>query len=217
MVIAPVIAPVTPPVRRQEGRPAPSALEKLPEPGLRPSVVHAEVEPEQEPKVQVAPREEQVKQQQDWRMLFVDRPATEHTIERLDEFVSVYAGLGTDGLSRRICMLNAIRPDISLKVWLRKVQTGPELGMASRAQQNADEEVASDSDCSRCAGDDRRCKCFHEGSLERNRKGKGGVPVCARCGLASTDSAMRHLTGSLTMMSPASTSSTDCACRHILA
>ena len=169
MVIAPVIAPVTPPVRSQEGRPAPSALEKLPEPGLRPGVVHAEVEPEQEPKVQVTPREKQVKQRKYWRMLFVDRPATEHVIERLDEFVSIHADLGTDGLSRSICMLNAIRPDISLKVRLRRVQTGPELGMASRAQQNADEEVASDSDCSRCPGDDRRCKCFHEGSLEQNR------------------------------------------------
>ena len=69
-------------------------------------MVHAEVEPEQEPKVQVAPRETQVKQQKDWRMLFVDRPATEHIIERLDEFVSIHAGLGTDALSRSICMLS---------------------------------------------------------------------------------------------------------------
>ena len=216
-----MIAPVTPPVRRQEGRrdaKKAAQLEKLPEPGLRPGVVHAEVEPEQEPKVQVAPREEQVKQQQDWRMLFVDRPATEHIIERLDEFVSVYAGLGRDGLSRRICMLNAIRPDISLKVWLRRVQTGPELGMASRAQQNADEEVASDSDCSRCAGDDREVQMLpRRGAWNGIAKGRAACLSVLAAGLASTDSAMRHLTGSLTMMSPASTSVVDCACRHILA
>ena len=60
---APVSAPVTPRVRIQEGRPAPSTPEKLPERGQRQGVVHARVEPEREPKVvgnnsdvRVAPR-----------------------------------------------------------------------------------------------------------------------------------------------------------------
>ena len=66
-------------------------------------------------------------------------------------------------------MQAAIRPDVSLRVRLRKVQTGLELGMAIRAQQIVDEEVASVSDCSQCPGDDRRCKCFHDGRQERNR------------------------------------------------
>ena len=45
----PVPAPVTPPVRSQLGRPAPSTLEKLPERGLGQGVAHARVEPEREP------------------------------------------------------------------------------------------------------------------------------------------------------------------------
>ena len=53
----PVITPVTPQVRSQAGRPAPSTLEKLPEPGLRQGVVRAEVKPEQVPKAYMAPRE----------------------------------------------------------------------------------------------------------------------------------------------------------------
>ena len=76
----PVSAPVTPPVLIQEGCPAPSTPEKLPERGLRQGVVHAKVEPEREPKVvwnnscvREAPRKNEVKQQQNWRMVFVDR------------------------------------------------------------------------------------------------------------------------------------------------
>ena len=66
----PVSAPVTPPVRGQEGRP---------ERGLRQGVAHARVEPEREPKVHEAPRENEGKQQQDWRWVFVDRPSTAWT------------------------------------------------------------------------------------------------------------------------------------------
>ena len=165
----PVIAPVTPPVRSQADRPAPSTPEKLPEPGLRQGVVRAEVKPEQVPKAYMAPRERVAKQQQDWRLIFVDRPEIETITELLDDFLSVSAGIYTDGLSRSICMLAVIRPNISLKVRLRRVQSGPELGMAIRAQKIVDEEVASDSDCSRCLGDNRRCKCFLDGRQERNR------------------------------------------------
>ena len=90
-----VSAPVTPPVRIQEGRPAPSTLEKLPERGLRQGVVHAKVEPEREPKVvcsnscvSAAPRKNEVNQQQDWRLVFVDRPETEQITDCLDAFCS---------------------------------------------------------------------------------------------------------------------------------
>ena len=99
MVNPPVIAPVTPPARSHAGRPAPSTSEKLPEPGLRQGVVQAEVKLEQEPKAYVAPREREVKQQQYWRPIFVDRPEIETIIERLDDFLSIHAGLYTDGLS----------------------------------------------------------------------------------------------------------------------
>ena len=37
---------------------------------------HARVEPEREPKVHVAPRENEEKQQQDWMLVFVDNPET---------------------------------------------------------------------------------------------------------------------------------------------
>ena len=46
--------------------------------------------------------------------------------------------------------------------------------MAIRAQKIVDEEVASDSDCSRCPGDDRRCKCFHDGGRSGIAIGKKG-------------------------------------------
>ena len=75
---APVYAPFTLRVRCQEGRPAPSTLEKLPEHGLRHGVVHARVEPERwatfecnDSDVRVAPRKNEVKQQQDWRLVLL--------------------------------------------------------------------------------------------------------------------------------------------------
>ena len=64
----------------------------------------------------------------------------------------------------------SIWSEVSHEVRLRKVQTGPELGTASLAQRIVGKEVSSDSECSRCPGDDHRCKGFHEGSQERNRR-----------------------------------------------
>ena len=85
-----VSAPVSPPVRIQEERPAPSTRENLPERGLR----HGKMEPEREPKVacdnscvRVAPRMNVVKQQQDWMLVFVDRPETYQITNCLDEIL----------------------------------------------------------------------------------------------------------------------------------
>ena len=159
----PVYAPVTPQVRIQEGRPAPSTPEKLPERGLRQGVVHAKVEPEREPKVvcnnscvHVAPRKNEVKQQQDWRLVFVDRPETYQITDCLDELLfGEDIGYDFDLLSRSICASGSgCLSEVRHEVRLRKVQTGPGLGMASLAQLIADEEVSSDSECSRCPGDD---------------------------------------------------------------
>ena len=174
-----VSAPVSPPVRIQEERPAPSTPENLPERGLRQGVVHAKMEPEREPKVacdnscvRVAPRMNVVKQQQDWMLVFVDRPETYQITNCLDEILfGEDIGYDFDLLSRSICASGGgCSSEVSHEVRLRKVQTGPELGMASLAQRIAEEEVSSDSECSRCPGDDERCKFFHEGSQERNRR-----------------------------------------------
>ena len=101
---APMSAPVTPPVRSQEGRPAPSTPEKLPEHGQRQGVVHVRVEPERELKVRVASRKNEVKQQQDWRQVFVDRPKTEPITDCSDELVfGENTGYDKDLLSRSIC------------------------------------------------------------------------------------------------------------------
>ena len=58
-------------------------------------MVHAKVEPERELKVAcnysdvcMAPRKNEVKQQQDWRLFFVDRPETCGITDRLDELMS---------------------------------------------------------------------------------------------------------------------------------
>ena len=253
----PVPAPVAPPVRSQLGRPAPSTLEKMPERGLGQGVAHARVEPERVPKGHVAPRENEVKQQQDWRLVFVDRPETEQIIDCMDEFMTTRECFHKDLLSRSICVAACLlelshevhlrsvqagpanlalervpkagnedsvvrlaprtnevkqqqdrrlvfvdRPEtygitdrldelmgenvgfgrdlmsrsicaclsgMSHEVPLRKVQTGPGLGMASLAQRIAEEEVSSDSECSRCPGDDQKCRCFDEGTQEINR------------------------------------------------
>ena len=104
----PVSAPVTPPVRIREGCPAPSTPENLPERGLRQGVVHAKVEPERELKVvcnnicvRVAPRKNEVKQQQDWRLVFVDRPETYQITNCLDDILfGENSGYDFDLLSR---------------------------------------------------------------------------------------------------------------------
>ena len=55
-------------------------------------------------------------------------------------------GFDRDLMSRSICAcLSEIRPEVRL----RRVRTGPELGMAILAQRIAEEEVSSDSECSR--------------------------------------------------------------------
>ena len=175
----PMSAPVTPPVRIQEGRPAPSTLEELPERGLKQGVVHAKVEPERELKsvcndscVRVAPQKNDVKQQQDWRLVFVDRPETEQITECLDDLLfGESIGFDRDTLSKSICTSGGgCLSEVSHEVRLRKVQTGPELGMASLAQRIAEEEVSSDSECSRCPGDDQTRRCFHEGRQRTNRR-----------------------------------------------
>ena len=125
-------------------------------------MVHARVEPEREPKVHVATRENEVKQQQDWRLVFVDRPETYGITDRLDELMG--ENVGFDRGASCACL-----SEISPEVRLRRVQTGPELGMASLAQRIAEEEVSSDSECSRCPGDDQKCRCFQEGRQELNR------------------------------------------------
>ena len=127
----PVPAPVTPRVRSQEGRQAPSTPEKQSEKSARQGVVHARVENEREPKfecsdsdVRVAPRKNEVKQQQDWRLVFVDRPETFQIIDCMDELTSTRECFHRDLLSRSTCVA-ACLPEIGHEVRLRSVQTGP--------------------------------------------------------------------------------------------
>ena len=168
----PVCAPVTPPVRIQEGRPAPSTPENLPERGTRQEEMCAKVEPEREPTnsfVRVAPRKTEVKQQQDWKLVFVDRLETYRITDCLDDLMfDDNIGFDRDTLSRSICC--GCLSEVSHEVRLRRVQTGPELGMGSLAQGVAAEEVSSDSECSRSPGDDQKSRCFHEGRLKINRR-----------------------------------------------
>ena len=96
-------------------------LEKLPERGLRQGVAHPRVEPERGPKagcnysdVRVAPRKNEVKQQQDWRFVFVDRLETFQIIDCLDKLVSSReAPIGTCSpgafASLRACLRSAMR------------------------------------------------------------------------------------------------------------
>ena len=119
-----VSAPVTPPVRSQLEHPAPSTPEKLPERGLRQGVAHARVDPEREPKVHVAPREYEVKQQQDWRLFCVDRLETFQIIDCMDELMTTRECFHRDLLSRSICVA-AWLLEVSQKVRLRSVQAGP--------------------------------------------------------------------------------------------
>ena len=91
----------------------------------------------------------QVKQQQDWRLVFVDRAETYRITDCLDELMGENVGFDRDLLSGNICAFGGL-PEVSHEVRLRKVQTGLELGWASLAQRVADEEVPSDSECSLC-------------------------------------------------------------------
>ena len=243
---APVSAPVTPPVRGQGGRPAPSTPEKLPERGPRQGVAHsrgpkARVAPQENelmntrecfqrdllsrsfcvaaclletsrevrlrsvqtgpassaPErvaearskgnvVRVAPRTTEVKQQQDWRLVFVDRPET-YQITDCGELMVENVGFDRDLLFRCICEAGGLSV-ASHEVRLRKVQTGPDLGCASLAQRVADEEVPSDSECSLCPGDDQKCRCCQEGMQARSR----GREVRRAC-LCSLQDGMRPI------------------------
>ena len=90
--------------------------------------------------VRVAPRKNEVKQQLDGRLVFVDRPETERTTDCLDELMfGENIGNDRDLLSRSVCASGSGRlSEVSHEVRLRKVQTGPELGMASLAQRIAE-------------------------------------------------------------------------------
>ena len=119
--------------------------------------------------VRVAPRTTEVKQQEDWRLVFVDRPETHQITDCLDELVGENVGFDRDLLSMRITAA-ACLPVISHEVRLRKVQAGPDLGWASLAQRVVDEEVSCDSECILCPGDESKCRCYHEGTQARNRR-----------------------------------------------
>ena len=118
--------------------------------------------------VRVAPRTTEVKEQQDWKLVFVDRQETYRITDCLDDLMGENVGFDRDLLSRSICATGGL-PEVSHEVRLRKVQTRPELGWASLAHRVADEEVPSDSECSLCRGDDPKCRCYHEGMQARNR------------------------------------------------
>ena len=77
-------------------------------------VVHARLEPEQKPKsecsdseVRVAPCKNDVKQQQDWRPVFVDRPGTYGITDDLDELMGENVGFDMDLLSQKYLRLHA--------------------------------------------------------------------------------------------------------------
>ena len=97
----------------------------------RQSVAHARVEPEQEPKVHAAPRENEVKQQQDWRLVFVDRPETFQIVGCMDELMNTRECFHRDLLSRSICVAASL-PEISPEVRLRSVQAGPAILASER-------------------------------------------------------------------------------------
>ena len=77
------------------------------------------------PKCTMAPRKNEVKQQQDWRLVFVDRPETFQIIDCLDELMNTRECFHRDLLSRSICVA-ACLPEISQEVVrLRSIQAGP--------------------------------------------------------------------------------------------
>ena len=116
-----------------------------------------------------------MKQQQDWRLIFADTEEIYPITDCLDELVGANFGRGRVAewhllsMTITICRLGGL-PVFKDEVRLRKFQTGPELGKASIAQRIADEEESSDTECSRCPGDDQQCKCFHEGRQKRKRQ-----------------------------------------------
>ena len=92
-------APVTPPTRRQGGRQAPSTPEKPQVKCQWPCGIHEGKEPQEKPPCeQIArvtralQREAEVKQQQDWSLIFVDREVIYPIIDCLEELVGAYTG-----------------------------------------------------------------------------------------------------------------------------
>ena len=132
--------------------------------------------------MRAAPRKNEVKQQQDWRSVFVDRLETYGITDRLDELMGENVGFDRDLMSRSIC---ACLSEISPEVRLRRVQTGPELGMASLAQRIAEEEVSSDSECSLCTI--RSATASTKGGKSLIEGGNFHVLISARCRMGSTD------------------------------
>ena len=95
-------------LRSVQTGPASSAPERVPKARSKDSVVR------------LAPRATEVTQQ-DWRLVFVDRPETYGITERLDELMRENVALGRDLMSRSI---SACLPEISPEVNLRTVQVG---------------------------------------------------------------------------------------------
>ena len=160
------------------------------------------MKPQLEPKsenganeVSAPPREAEVKQRQDWRLIFADTEETFPITDCMDELLGANFGRGRVAewhlLSMSVCRLGGL-PVISGEVRLRKLQTGPELGTASIAQRIADEEESSDSECSRCPGDNQQSKCFHEGRQERNRQ--RGLRRASLCSLRDGLRPISHAT-----------------------
>ena len=127
--------------------PASLAPERVPKAGSKVNVVR------------VAPRTTEVKQQQDWRLVFVDRPETFKIIDCLDEICcpGASAQLGACPWLATRCVCERSRPDQN---WAWRAWLSTLLKM----------EVSSDSECSLCPGDDKTCRCFHEGRKELYRK-----------------------------------------------
>ena len=104
-------------LRSVQAGPSSLAPERVPKAGSKDNVVR------------LAPRTDEVKQQQDWRLVFVDRPETYGITDRLDELMGESVGFDRDLLSRSICASGGVSV-VSHEVRLRKVQTGPEFAMA---------------------------------------------------------------------------------------
>ena len=80
--------------------------------------------------MRAAPRNNEGKQQQDWRLVFVDTPETFQIIDCVDELTSTKDCLHRDLLSRSI-RVAACLPEIGHEVRLGRVQTGHRVGRLS--------------------------------------------------------------------------------------
>ena len=151
-------SPVTPPMSKQEGRQAASTPKKQPVKCQRSCGIHEGKELQEKlPCEEIArvmrtrQRDAEVKEQHDCRCIFIDREEIYPIIDCLEELVGAHTGAGKISdwylLSMSTCRICDL-PEISDEVRLRRVQYGPELGMASVAQRNADEQASPDRACS---------------------------------------------------------------------